>query len=226
MLGRWLLAVSLLIAASSVAPAQSPPAAAAPSSQASQSRTALVPISNAPRRSLASVSSGAATLPHEDGQVWREYDLTHYTKSVTSTRRPEQAIVDWILRETGYEAWHTQPFGILSASADALYVYHTPEMHATVAEIVDRFVRSAAEPHAFGLRVVSMGNPNWRSRSLSMMRALPVQTQGVQAWLMQREDVALLLAEMAKRTDYREHGSPHMIVENGQSAVVSQRRRI
>ena len=39
-----------------------------------------------------------------DFKVWREYDITPYTLRVTSTNRPEQAIIDWILRETGYEA--------------------------------------------------------------------------------------------------------------------------
>ncbi len=39
--------------------------------------------------------------PNEAGQVWREYDITPYTARVTSTNRPEQAIIDWVLRETG-----------------------------------------------------------------------------------------------------------------------------
>src|SRR5689334_23066391 len=66
-----------------------------------------------PRTPIAKVSSGAGTLPNDAGQVWREYDITPYTLRVTTTTRPEQAIVDWILRETGYEAWHSDPVGLL-----------------------------------------------------------------------------------------------------------------
>ena len=43
---------------------------------------------------LAKVTKGTGTLPNEHGQVWREYDISSYTLSVTSTDRPEQAIVD------------------------------------------------------------------------------------------------------------------------------------
>src|SRR5689334_17302209 len=66
-----------------------------------------------PRTPIAKVTSGNGALPNDAGQVWREYDITPYTLRVTTTTRPEQAIVDWILRETGYEAWHSDPVGIL-----------------------------------------------------------------------------------------------------------------
>ncbi len=176
------------------------------------------------RRPGARVTQAPATLPNEAGQVWREYDISDYTLRVTNTARPEQAIVDWILRETGYEAWHGEPLGILSAGARRLIVYHTPEMQAIVADVVDRFVNREAETHAFSLRVVSVGNPNWRARAQAVMQPIEVQTQGIQAWLMQREDAALLLAELRKRTDFREHSAPHLLVANGQSAVVTQTR--
>lgn len=176
------------------------------------------------RRSGARVTQAPATLPNEAGQVWREYDISDYTLRVSNTARPEQAIVDWILRETGYEAWHGEPLGILSAGPRKLIVYHTPEMQAIVADVVDRFVNRDAEAHAFSLRVVSIGNPNWRARAQAVMQPIEVQTQGIQAWLMQREDAALLLAELRKRTDFREHSAPHLLVANGQSAVVTQRR--
>src|SRR5439155_2375967 len=48
-----------------------------------------------PRRSIARVTSGEPVLPHSQGQVWREYDISPYTVRVSSTNRPEQAIVDW-----------------------------------------------------------------------------------------------------------------------------------
>src|SRR5262249_5926888 len=56
------------------------------------------------------------------------------------------------------------------------------------------------------------------------LRPVAVQTQGTQAWLAYREDAALILAEMRRRSDYREHSSSQSLVNNGQSAVVTATR--
>jgi hypothetical protein len=172
----------------------------------------------------AAVSSGTGSLPNRHGQIWREYDISSYTARVTTTERPEQAIIDWILQETGYEAWHSEPLGILSANRRTLYAYHTPEMQAIVADLADRFVDSEAETHTFCLRVVTIDHPNWRAKAHRLLQPVPVQTAGVKAWLMQKEDAAILLAELRRRNDYREHSSPHLMVNNGQSTVVSATR--
>ncbi|MBN2024907.1 MAG: hypothetical protein JW809_19175 [Pirellulales bacterium] len=161
------------------------------------------------------------TLPRGHGQIWREYDLSEYTLRVTATARPEQAVIDWILRETGYEAWHGEPLAILSASPRRLYVYHTPEMQAVVAGIVDRFVASQARSRAFSVRAVSVNHPNWRVKAQGLLKPVTAQTPGTRAWVLQKEDAAVLLAELRRRGDYREHGSPHLLVNNGQTSVVS-----
>jgi hypothetical protein len=57
-----------------------------------------------------------------------------------------------------------------------------------------------------------------------MLKPVAVQSQGMQAWLMQKEDAALMLAEMRKRVDYKEHSSPHLMVNNGQAAIVTSTR--
>jgi hypothetical protein len=176
------------------------------------------------RAPIARVTAGSGVLPSEHGQLWREYDITPYTARITSTSRPEQAIVDWILRETGYEVWHAEPLAILSATPQVLRVYHTPEMQKLVAEVVDRFVSSEAETHGFGLRVVSLSHPNWRARAQRLLQPVQVQTPGVQAWLLEKEDAAVVLAELRRRSDYREHSTPHLLVNNGQSTVVSATR--
>jgi len=173
---------------------------------------------------VARVTKGSGTLPNDQGQVWREYDISPYTRRVTSTNRPEQAMIDWILRETGYEAWHGETVALLSADQRTLRVYHTPEIQAVVSEIVDRFVASQAETQVFALKIITVGNPNWRTKAWRLMKPVPVQSQGVQGWLLAKEDAALLLAEMRKRTDYREHSSPHLLVNNGQSSVISSIR--
>jgi hypothetical protein len=192
-----------------------PPRAAAPAS-ASPAATARQPI--------ARVTKGPGSLPNEAGQEWRDYDISPYTLRVTTTNRPEQALVDWILAETGYEAWHGEPLGVLSASRRTLRVYHTPEMHAVVAEMVDRFVNSEADSQAFGIRIVTVGSPNWRAKSQRMLKPVKAQSQGVQAWLLAKEDSSLLSADLRKRSDFREHNSPHLLVNNGQSTIVTDIR--
>jgi len=176
------------------------------------------------RTPIASVTNGTGRLPNEHGQVWREYDISEYVLRVSSTKRPEQAIVDWVLRETGYEAWHSEPLAILRATPRSLTVYHTPQMQAVVADLVDRFVTSEAASHAFGVRLVTVGHPNWRAKAQSLLHPVAVQSQGVQAWLLAKEDAALLVAELRRRTDYREHSSPHLIVNNGQSTTITSTR--
>ncbi len=176
------------------------------------------------RITRAPVTKGSGQLPNDHGQVWREYDISSYTLRLKETSQPEQLIVDWILRETGYEAWHSTPVGLLSADSRTLRVYHTPQMQAVVADIVDRFVNRAAENHGFGMRIITIKNPNWRARALPLMTSLPVQSPGVQGWMLAKEDAALLMSELERRTDFREHNPPHQMVQNGQSLVISTMR--
>jgi len=56
------------------------------------------------------------------------------------------------------------------------------------------------------------------------LRPVSVQTPGVSAWLLQKEDAAILLADLRRRSDYREHSSPHLLVNNGQSTAVTAMR--
>jgi hypothetical protein len=177
-----------------------------------------------PTATIARVSTGSGSLSNEQGQLYREYDISPYTLRVTSTRRPEQAIVDWILRETGYEAWHSETLAILSATPRKLRVYHTPAVQAVVADVVDRFVNSEAETQAFSLRVVTVDSPNWRTRVQRLLVSVQVQTPGVQAWLLEKEAAAMLVADLRRRSDYREQSSPYLMVSNGQSAVLSAMR--
>jgi len=197
-------------------PTAQPPAGQPPAS-APQSLAAPVQA----RAPIARVTPGPGALPNDAGQEWREYDITPYTARVTSTVKPEQAILDWILRETGYEAWHTQPLAILSIDSRRLSVYHTPQMHAVVQDVVDRFVNSEAESIAFGMRVVTLRSPDWRAKHHQVLRAVATQSQGVQAWLLAKENAALLVADLRRRSDFQEHGTPHLMVNNGQSKQIS-----
>ena len=172
----------------------------------------------------ADVSRGSGTLPNDAGQVWREYDIAPYTSKVSTSEQPEQALIDWILRETGTEVWFTGPVGLLSATPEKLYVYHTPQMQQQVAAIVDRFVTRQAESLVYGLRLITVGSPNWRARAYSTLRPVAVQTPGAEAWLMAKEDAAVLLADLRRRLDFQEHNAPNLLIQHGQTHIISRTR--
>lgn len=184
----------------------------------------MSPIGGSPRVPIAKITSGTGSLPNQNGQVWREYDISPYTARVTSTNRPEQAIVDWILRETGYEAWHSSVVSVLSADAKTLRVYHIPEIQAIVADVVDRFLKNDGNSQTVNVRIVSVDGPSWRAKAQQILRPVAVQTQGIQAWLVAREDASLLATDLRKRMYFRELGSPQLYIAAGQSAVVAQTR--
>jgi hypothetical protein len=181
----------------------------------------LRPITKAPREPLARVTEGIDSLPQEHGQVWRDYDITPYTNRVSSVVRPQQAIVDWVLRETGHEAWHGDAVAVLNANDRLLRVYHTPEVHSIVSRTVDRFVNRSAESHAFSVRVATLTSPNWRAKAHQLLEPISSETQGVEAWLISKENTALLLASLTRRSDYREYSSPQQIAQNGQTSKIS-----
>ncbi|MFT5525879.1 MAG: hypothetical protein ACI9HK_003849, partial [Pirellulaceae bacterium] len=178
--------------------------------------------SNQPIR--ARVTKGTGTLPNDQNQQWREYDIRPYTSKVTTTNKPEQAIVDWILRDTGTETWFSDTLSLMHADRETLTVYHTPEMHSLVEGIVNRFVSSQAESHALSLRLLTVNSPNWRTRAMPLMRAVDVQSPGVEAWLLSKESAAVLLSSLRKRSDYQEHNSPNLILHNGQSHTITRTR--
>ena len=115
--------------------------------------------------------------------MWKEYDIRAYTQRLPNEPKPEQAIIDWILRETGTEVWFAEPLGLLSANRSKLTVYHTPEIQAAVADITERFVRPETDKNVFGVRMVSVNSANWRTKSIGRLRPVVVQSPGVEAWL-------------------------------------------
>ena len=168
---------------------------------------------------LSLVSRGSKVLPNAHGQVWREYDIRSYTSRVTR-EKPEQAIVDWILRETGTELWFSEPLGILSVDSETLRVYHTPQIQNAVASVLNRFLSTKTASHAFGMRLITVNSPNWRAKALRMMTPVTVQTPGTEAWLLSKEEAAVLLNDLRQRNGYREHGNPDLLIHNGQQETI------
>ena len=169
-------------------------------------------------------SGGKDMLPNDQGQIWQQYDISVYTSHIKGTENPEQAIIDWILRETGTEVWFKPPLGLLNVSATTLSVYHTPEMQQVVADVVGRFVNGTQDAHVLGLRVVAVDNPGWRTGFLHRLQPITVQSSGIDAWLLSKEDAALLLADLRRRADFREHSAPNLVYFNGQSQSVTNLR--
>ncbi len=175
---------------------------------------------------ITTVSRGMESLPNSAGQVWRTYDISPYTFMMPNTKNPEQAIVEWIIKETGTEMWFMQPFGILSASGNELHVYHTPEVQDRIKPIVDRFVSSRGAAQVMGLRLMTIASPDWRRLSLTMMKPIPIETPGVEAWLMSKENAAVLAGQLRNRADFQEHSNGDLVLNDGQKFVLSKTRPV
>lgn len=169
-------------------------------------------------------TGGAPPLPTNAGQYWEQYDLKPYTKDLTGVDRPHQAVIDWILRDTGTDVWFTEPFGFINADRDTLRVYHNEQMHKLVRQSYERFVNGTTVPQLYGMRLISVGNPNWRTRGHTLLRSVPAQSAGVQAFLATKENTALLMAMLRGRTDYKELANVSITTHNGQPQVLEQLR--
>ena len=191
----------------------------------------LLPIPASADRGMVSRASGESTLPAArlsatHGQVWREYDISEYTKRYKESEKPEQAIIDWILRETGTELWFSQPMGVLSADRNRLSVFHKPEIHELVQDVVERYTRPDIQQFGFGMQMCTLSSPDWRAMALPHMGPAAIQTPGVEAWLMTKESAAIILSALRKRSDYREHSSPNLVIRNGATHQLSRMRPV
>ena len=164
--------------------------------------------------------SVGGSLPNNSGQIGRAYDITPYTNRPTQSQSPQNTITNWVLRRTGPEIWHGEPFGFMSATRDKLVVYHTPEMQNYIAETVDRFVNTKNAQKTFSLRIISLHSPDWRNRNYTYLAPIRIDTPSVQGWLVSKTHVGLLLDNIAKRNDAREHVSSNSSLHNAQTTVV------
>lgn len=172
------------------------------------------------------VSKTLNELPRSAGQVWREYDITPYTSQITSTDQPEKAVLDWVLRETGTEMWFTQPMGVLNVDRSKIYVYHTPEIQTVVKGIVDRFVRTKGQIQKFDVNLVTVAKPNWRSQAYTMLQPIEVKSPGVEAWLVSKENAAILMGQLSRRSDFKKHSAGRLTNHDGQSFALDKTRPV
>ncbi len=175
---------------------------------------------------ITTVTRGLQQLPNDAGQVWRTYDISPYTYMIQNTNNPEQAIVDWILKETGTELWFTQPMGVLNAARNELHVYHTPEVQNRIKPIIDRFVSSRGQARVLGMKLCTIASPDWRSVAFPMMQPIQVNSPGVEAWLMSKENAAVLSGILRNRGDYQERSNGDLIVNDGQKYLLGRTRPV
>ncbi len=187
---------------------------------------AQAPSTHSPSSLGTKVSRTQNQLPNDAGQVWREYDIGPYTSNVKSVARPQQAVLNWVLRETGTEMWFNEPLGILHATEDRLIVYHTPEIQNAVKAIIDRFVRTRGQEQNFNVDLLTVGNPNWRSNAYALLQTIDVQTPGVEAWMMSKENAAILVGQLRQRTDFKQHSGGEVKSHDGQAFVLEKTKPV
>ena len=134
----------------------------------------------------ARVTKGSGALPRDHGQVWREYDIRPYTLRISDNEHPEQVIVDWVLRETGYEAWHSETLRHpVNANRETLTrLPHAGDAgESSRTSSTDSSARAPAKQRAFSTADhATVRNPELARRSaLGMMTPIQVQSPGLQA---------------------------------------------
>ena len=171
------------------------------------------------------VSRGAAwaQLPADAGQVYRTYDIAPFVKQ--NGPGSQKHVVDWVLQDTGYASWHGDVVASLSADESQLKCYHTPEMQTRVGEIAARFTGDVAAPHRFSIRVLGVGSPSWRNDARALLEPIAAATPGVQAWIMAREEAAVLVGMLRGRGDCQELPTGPVLAGNGLPAVLAGGRK-
>lgn len=165
----------------------------------------------------------ASDLQADGGQVMQSYDISPFVEQAGPGS--QKLVVDWVLQETGYSAWHGTQLAAIAADEKSLRCFHVPSMQGRVAEVVARFTTDAASPHRFSVRVIGMAGPAWRGAAVPKLEPIPTATPGVQAWMLPREELAMLLARVGGRSDFRELPTGAVLAANGQPAVISGGRR-
>lgn len=169
------------------------------------------------KRDVSPIGSNGGKLDTSHGQIWREYDIRSFTNRLRDQETPEQSVVDWILRETGTNTWFGGVQSVLSADRNRIVVYQTPEVQKVIEQTIARFLDTRSEANEIAVRLVTVNKPDWRVKANAILTPVKTQTPGIEAWLISRENAALLLHDLSTRTDYREHNTPNLTVFSGQT---------
>ncbi len=75
---------------------------------------------------MAVMPAAHGQIPADAGQVWKTYDIAPFVQQAGPGSHHH--VVDWILQETGYPAWHGESPASLSANAQTLSCFHSADM--------------------------------------------------------------------------------------------------
>lgn len=163
---------------------------------------------------IAKAVQGTVALPNEEGQFWMAYDISPYTDLYPNVPQPQQTILNWLLFDTGEKFWFEPPVSSLNATRDRLYVYHHEKVQQYVSNVLDRFVDQANKKETFSIRILTVSSPEWRVRLADYLLPYPVKSKEVQGWLLSKENVVPVIAELARRADCVELNATRNSVAN------------
>ncbi|HWE39531.1 MAG TPA: hypothetical protein VG406_23480 [Isosphaeraceae bacterium] len=157
----------------------------------------------------------------QPGHDWSEFDISRYTDLAHTESNPQTALVEWITRRTGMDVWHGDKVAVLCASRTRLLAYHNAKVREQVAEMVQRFTRSAADLMRVRVRLVVAADPSWR-RYVIYSKLNPIKSgpQGQQVWTTSVQDAAFILAQMSINQSFRVLHDKTVTLVNGQTHTV------
>jgi hypothetical protein len=159
-------------------------------------------------------------LPGEPGQVWRRYDISHYTGLAQNQGAPQTAIVEWIFRRTGTSPWHGDKVAVLSASRAQVRAFHDSATLKMVDEVVERFTNAVNDILSVRVKVVAAVDPRWRYAVFSRLTPVGSGPQGQEIWTLKMEDAAFVLAQMQINTGFKLLVNQKYEMINGQTLKV------
>ena len=186
-----------------------------------------VPPNPTPQPSRA---SGTALRPQQliDQQslTWGVFDIAPYTsipQHSKETSRPEGALIEWIFRFTGSDAWHGEVLSTLSATPDTLYALHNEEMLDRVDRIYERFVDAWFNVLTLRARIIAATDPRWRYDVFSLLEPIRLGRegrggpQGQQAWTVDSSTAERLVAARSIDGTFRVIEERKEPIVNGQT---------
>jgi hypothetical protein len=159
-------------------------------------------------------------LTAEPGQMWRRYDISHYTGLSQTQNAPQNAIVEWIFRRTSTAPWHGDKVAVLSASRSQLRAFHDATTLKMVDEVVERFTNAVNDILSIRVQVVAAVDPRWRYAVYSRLTPVGSGPQGQQIWTLKMEDAAYVLAQMGINQGFKYLVNQKYEMINGQTLKV------
>lgn len=169
----------------------------------------------------ATLAAQNVNIPNSHGQVWKQYDISRYTSRFPQMSRPESAVADWILMETGFEAWHSEIPAMLNVTRNSVNVYHVPQIQVQVEGIVQRFVNVDPNLFQFRVHIFTVTTPYWRQKIGNHLTPIPSFSMGSQAWTVPPEETQALQEILKSAAGFVNHGMQEKVVPNGQRMEIN-----